>query len=199
MNRCLRICLTFTTISLAAAAQARPQEPPDWRPHLNTVLGASFYRGSHPQPDTLYETLSGLSLHVGMGLALESPEHQLSGHLDATFDRYIPLYLCIDGCPSSGIPTAIAGARLGARWRWPDLFPHTYVTAGVGVYAPVGRSPHWHTAAPGLDAGLGFLYPHNRGLVLEYRLVWLPGDPRRQSSSPCRSEAARAAQAFSAT
>ena len=92
-------------------------------------------------------------------------------------DRYIPLYLCWDACPSSGIPTAVAGLRIGARWHWPDIFPHAFVSGGVGVYAPLGRSPYWQSATPGIDIGMGYLSAQDRTLVVEHRLIWLPGSP----------------------
>ncbi|MFI5091213.1 MAG: hypothetical protein ACHP7P_14285 [Terriglobales bacterium] len=158
-------------------AQVLSQTPSDWRPFVNGALGFSFFAGRRSHPDTLPEALGGIGLHAGLGLAVESPSSQLSAHLDATIHRYTPFYLiCFDACPKSGIPTAVAGLRLGGRWRWPDIFPHRYVTAGVGVYEPVGASPHWHGTAAGYDVGLGFLRAQGTQ-SFEYRVVWLPSVP----------------------
>src|SRR5882672_2858161 len=163
--------LILIAASLLAPRQARPQAPTAWRSHLNPAFGASFYISRPPNPDTLTEALAGIGLAGELALSFESPEHQLSAHLAASLQRYIPLLICIDGCPSSGIPTAVAGLRLGARWRSPDP-PLAFLAVGLGFYAPVGRSPHWRDPAPGIDLGFGLVRYPNRGESLECRLVW---------------------------
>jgi hypothetical protein len=154
--------------ALCRGAEAAAQEP--LRPVPVLGLGVDLYRGPRPAVTSDYGASLGFGLFGSAGLALESDDHALGAHLDASVHHLMPMI--------NLVPATVLAARFGISWRarpgaWGRF---TAFSVGVGGYVPSSRYASWSTPAAGLDVSL--LHGRvGRSPHVEMRFVWLLSRP----------------------
>lgn len=152
------------TLAAATLLAPRPSEAQDPQPRVFLGLGAIAYDGASDESGAglagrvQYQFASGSALR----LAVELGVHTLS-----TFGQ-----ICTLGVPGACSPETPASPVWHVRGEVSrDLFRPLplYLTAGVGLYGPVGRADRPEDAAAGIDVGVGVRLSTHVALEVSYR------------------------------